>query len=67
MLEWIASNIANIVITVILLAAVSFAVITVIRNKKKGKSSCGCDCGCCPMSDCKSAGRKPTDKSGTDR
>ena len=39
MLAWISENIATIIICVILLAAV---IGKMVRDKKKGKSSCGC-------------------------
>ena len=47
MLTWFAANLANIVIIVILAFVVGLAVRSMIRNKKAGKSSCGCDCGSC--------------------
>ncbi|MBR4725555.1 MAG: FeoB-associated Cys-rich membrane protein [Lachnospiraceae bacterium] len=50
MFEWIADNTANIVIITVLLAIVGLAVFSIIRRKKSGKSSCGCDCGNCPSS-----------------
>lgn len=36
----------------IILAAVALVVFTIVFNvvrKQKGKSSCGCDCTCCPV------------------
>ena len=47
MLTWLSANLADIVVAVILLAAAALAVRTMIRNKKAGKSSCGCDCAGC--------------------
>ena len=47
MLAWLAANLANIVIIVILAFVVGLAVRSMIRNKKAGKSSCGCDCDSC--------------------
>lgn len=32
-----------------LCAAVAGIIAHLVRNRKKGKSSCGCDCGHCPM------------------
>ncbi|MBO4560303.1 MAG: FeoB-associated Cys-rich membrane protein, partial [Lachnospiraceae bacterium] len=43
--------IGTIVIALILIAAVVFAVRSIVMQKKKGRCSCGCDCGSCPMSD----------------
>ena len=44
-------NIGTIVIALILIAAVVFAVRSIVMQKKKGRCSCGSDCGGCPMSD----------------
>ena len=40
-------NIIDIVLIVVLVGAVALAVWRMVRNKKQGKSSCGCDCGSC--------------------
>lgn len=50
MLEWIANNWATLVIGIVLAAIVTIIVIHMIREKKEGKSSCGCGCANCPMS-----------------
>ena len=50
MLAWITENIATIIICAVLIAVVAAIVISMIKNKKKGKSSCGCGCTDCPMS-----------------
>lgn len=49
MLTWISENIANIIICAVLIAVVAAIIVSMIRNKKKGKSSCGCGCADCPM------------------
>ena len=49
MIHWIASNIAAIIIFLVVIAIVALAVAVLVRDKKKGKSSCGGNCGCCPM------------------
>ena len=55
MLEFIAANWATIVVGVVVLAIVVAVVVKLIRDKKQHKSSCGCGCANCPMSDdCKS-------------
>ena len=47
MLAWITENIGTILISAVLL----LVVVLIIRNdKKKGKSSCGCNCAHCAMS-----------------
>lgn len=49
MLTWISENIATIIICVILLAIVAAVIGKMVRDKKKGKSSCGCGCANCAM------------------
>jgi len=49
MLVWLTANLATIMIGAVLLTVVSLIIISLIRNKKKGKSSCGCGCRDCPM------------------
>ena len=46
MLDWIIQNLANIVICLVLILAVTLAVVKLVRDKKAGRSSCGCGCGC---------------------
>ena len=48
--EFIRENIGTIVVAAILLVVVAFAVRSIIVSKKRGKCSCGCDCGSCAMS-----------------
>lgn len=50
MIEWISSNLANIIIVAILLIVVAFVVRKLIKDKKAGKCSCGNSCGSCSMS-----------------
>lgn len=50
MLAWLTENLGTIVVALRLLAVVTAIIVSMIRDKKKGKSSCGCDCahcGCC--------------------
>lgn len=49
MFTWIANNIWTIVICVVLLAVIGLAVWSLVKDKKKGKSSCGCNCAHCAM------------------
>ena len=49
MLSWIIENIATIIICAILIAVVATVIAAMIRDKKKGKSSCGCGCESCAM------------------
>lgn len=50
MLAWISENIGTILICAALLAVVAAIVAGLVRDRKKGKSSCGCGCADCPMS-----------------
>jgi len=58
-MTWILANIWTIVVSLILIAIVTLIIIKLIKDKKKGRSSCGCNCGNCPMSgSCKSSQKK---------
>ena len=50
MQQWLADNLGNIIISLVLLAVVVGIIIKLIKDKKNGKSSCGCNCGNCAMS-----------------
>ncbi|MGN1408960.1 MAG: FeoB-associated Cys-rich membrane protein [Eubacteriales bacterium] len=49
MLTWISENIANIIICAVLIAIVAGIIVNMVRNKKNGKSSCGCGCSTCQL------------------
>ena len=49
MFEWIQSNLLTIAILLVLAAAVFAIVFSLIRDRKKGRSSCGSGCAHCPM------------------
>ncbi len=50
MFIWIAENIATVIICLVIVLMVAGAIAVLVRDKKKGRSSCGCQCGSCPMS-----------------
>lgn len=50
MIEWIAANIANIVVILMIAAIVTAVIVKLVRDKRRGKSSCGCSCGGCALS-----------------
>lgn len=52
MLAWISENIATIIICAVLIIIVAAIIIGMIRDRRKGKSSCGCGCANCPMGGC---------------
>ena len=49
MLELILNNISNIIICAVLIAFVVMIAASMIKNKKQGKSFCGCGCKNCAM------------------
>lgn len=50
MLTWFTNNIGTILICAVLIAVVAAIIVGMRRDKKKGKSSCGCNCAHCAMS-----------------
>lgn len=53
MIDFLRTNLATIIISIILLCVVAAIIVTMRKNKKAGKtcSSCGCGCSSCPNSD----------------
>lgn len=51
MLAWISQNTANIIIGAVLLAVILGIIASMIRKKKQGKTSCGCGCKDCGLSE----------------
>lgn len=49
MLTWVYSNLGTILVSLVLVLIVALIIRGMIRDKQKGKSSCGGNCGCCPM------------------
>ena len=49
MLQWIGANLGTILVCLVLLAIVTFIIVHLVRQKKQGKSSCGCNCAHCAM------------------
>ena len=59
MLAWLSANISTIVISLVLLLIVAAIVYKLVKDKKKGKHSCGCDCAHCAMAgSCHSGGQQ---------
>ena len=48
MLTFLAANLGYIIVLAVLLLAVVLIIISIIRDRKNGKSSCGCSCAHCP-------------------
>lgn len=58
MIAWIIENIASIIIVLVIATFAVIAVMSLIRNRKKGKScSCGCE-GCVYSGNCSEPGKK---------
>ena len=51
MTEWIREQMPTILASLVLLAVIAAAVAGLIRNRKKGKTTCGCGCAHCAMRD----------------
>lgn len=49
MLIWLSNNIGTLAAAMIVIAIVCMAAVITIKNKKKGQSSCGCNCAHCAM------------------
>ena len=49
MISWILDNLATILISSLLIVIVISIIKYLIRQKRDGKNSCGCDCGHCSM------------------
>lgn len=49
MLAWIAENIGTILICAVLVAVVAAIIVSMYRDRKRGKSSCGGSCAHCAM------------------
>ncbi|MGN0548128.1 MAG: FeoB-associated Cys-rich membrane protein [Acutalibacteraceae bacterium] len=50
MLAWLSENLATVIICAVLIIVVAAIIFNMVRNRKKGKSSCSCGCSNCPMS-----------------
>lgn len=49
MIDWLAANWVNILVIALVTVAIFFAARSLIKDKKAGKSSCGCNCSHCAM------------------
>ncbi|WP_303823540.1 FeoB-associated Cys-rich membrane protein [Ruminococcus flavefaciens] len=49
MLAWLSENLGTIIVSLILIAVVSTVIVKMVKDKKQGKSSCGCGCENCAM------------------
>ena len=49
MLEFLSAQWGTVLAALVLLGLVCAVIVTMIRNRKKGKSACGCGCVHCAM------------------
>ena len=49
MIQAIIDNAGTIIASILLIGLVTRIIIRMRKDRKQGKSSCGCNCGCCPM------------------
>lgn len=49
MLTWLSDNLGTIIVSLILIAIVTAIIVNMIRDRKKGKNSCGCGCEHCAL------------------
>lgn len=48
MMEFLAANFGTIIVGAVVLAIVVLIIVKMVKDKKKGKNSCGCGCSNCP-------------------
>ena len=63
-LNWLAQNYGTILICAIIIAIFALLIVSLIRDKKAGRSSCGGSCAGCAMSGCCHAARSPAANDG---
>ena len=51
MLAFLTANLSTIIIAVIVIGILAAIIVKMIKDKKKGKSSCGCGCSNCAASE----------------
>ena len=49
MLAFIGDNLATVLVCLVLAAIVAAIIVKLVRDKRKGKSNCGCNCAHCAM------------------
>ncbi len=68
MLTWMHANFATLVISLAMLLLIAAALRSVIRDKKRGRSSCGSCGGCAGCAGCAACGsRSPRGGTGVSR
>ena len=49
MIGWIMENISTIIVCAVLIAVVTAVICNMVKNKRRGQTSCGCGCDACAM------------------
>lgn len=49
MMTWIMENLGTVLVSAGLLLIVALVIVKLIRDRKKGKTACGCNCAHCAM------------------
>lgn len=50
-MAWLMNNLGSIIIALVLAVIVALIIVKMLKDKKNGKSSCGCGCSNCAMKD----------------
>lgn len=51
MSAWLMSNWGSIIVVMVLAVIIALIIIKMVKDKKSGKTSCGCACSNCAMRD----------------
>ena len=49
MLSWLAQNLSTVIVCLVLALILTLIIVKLVKDKKKGKSSCGGNCVHCAM------------------
>ena len=49
-IEFFKNNAGTLAVALVLTAVIVLIAVRIVKNKKNGKSTCGCGCSNCPMS-----------------
>ena len=59
MLQWLANYWVTLTIALVLAAVVTLIVVKLVKDHKRGKTSCGCNCAHCAMAGSCHSNKKP--------
>ena len=49
-MSWFANNLGTLIVALVLIAVIAAVIVSLVRDRKKGKTSCGSNCAHCAMS-----------------